>query len=160
MDLAFYILLAALVGSKLLHVIVFWSDYVSQLPPLLNRPAELFTYLGSFLYVVIKVHNSMKFVRGKSIQDALKSSSRLYLIALSETLFIVTVASSLVSPVTNLGTAVDPTTNLYGTNASLPGDRLSFGFFPALVFLWTGVALFIGSVVQLLLEDKESTAPV
>ncbi|MFC1851880.1 prolipoprotein diacylglyceryl transferase [candidate division CSSED10-310 bacterium] len=49
MDLAFYLLLAALLGSKILHIIIFWHDYVAQLPELVRHPTELFTYLGSGL---------------------------------------------------------------------------------------------------------------
>lgn len=127
----------------------------------------LFTYLGSFLYVFIEIYNTTKFVRGRSIQDALKSSIKIYLIALSETLLIVTVASSLVFPVVNLGSSLRTGDSLgicvNWCATLIPGlmcDLLSFSFYPALVSLWTGVALFIGSFVQLMWQEKQITAPV
>lgn len=49
MDLGFYLLLSAMFGAKLLHVIIFWHDYVRDIPQIWNHPKELFTYLGSGL---------------------------------------------------------------------------------------------------------------
>lgn len=128
----------------------------------------LFTYLGSFLYVFIEIYNTTKFVRGRSIQDALKSSVRIYLIGLSETLFIVTVASSLIFPVVNLTEKSPGISDSLGICVRLctdliPGlacNWLSFSFYPALVSLWTGVALFIGSFVQLMWQEKKITSQV
>lgn len=49
MDLSFYLLLSALIGSKLLHVIIFWQDYYEQFPSLIAHPAAIFEFLGSGL---------------------------------------------------------------------------------------------------------------
>jgi hypothetical protein len=46
---------------------------------------------------------------------------------------------------------------------ALPGDAASgpvFVFVPALVLLWTGMALFIGAFVQLLWQERHVTSPV
>lgn len=48
-DLSFYLLLSALIGSKLLHVIIFWSSYVADIPHLWSEPIKLLNYLGSGL---------------------------------------------------------------------------------------------------------------
>src|SRR6266516_1391328 len=101
----------------------------------------LFTYTGSFIYVFIEVHNIKKFIKGYSIAQALKESGRIFLIALAETLFIVTVTSSLIFPAvtSNIGNVI--LNYRFGIYAST--SLLSFGFFPSLIILWTGIALFI-----------------
>jgi len=118
----------------------------------------LFTYIGSFIYIFIEVHNIKKFIKGHSIVQVLKESGRIFLIALTETLFIVTVASSLIFPavISNIGGNI--TNYRFGIYASTP--LLSFGFFPSLIILWTGIALFIGSFVQLLWQDQRITASI
>lgn len=119
----------------------------------------LFTYIGSFIYVFIEVHNIKKFVKGHSITQALKEAGRIFLIALSETLLFVTVASSLIFPavISNLNIA-DIKNYTFGIYAST--SLLSFGFFPSLIVLWTGIALFIGSFVQLLWQDQRITESI
>jgi hypothetical protein len=118
----------------------------------------LFTYILSFIYVFIEVHNIKKFIKGHSIALALKESGRIFLIALSETLFMVIIASSLVFPavISNIGgTIMNYRLGIYASTA-----LLSFGFFPSLIILWTGIALFIGSFVQLLWQDQRITASI
>ena len=118
----------------------------------------LFTYTGSFIYVFIEVHNIKKFIKGYSIAQALKESGRIFLIALAETLFIVTVTSSLIFPAvtSNIGNVI--LNYRFGIYAST--SLLSFGFFPSLIILWTGIALFIGSFVQLLWQDQRITESI
>ncbi len=119
----------------------------------------LFTYIGSFIYVFIEVHEIKKFIKGHSIAQVLKESGRIFLIALSETLVIVTIGSSLIFPavVTNINIG-DLKSYSFGIYAST--SLLSFGFFPSLIILWTGVALFIGSFVQLLWQDRRITESI
>jgi len=118
----------------------------------------LLTYIGSFIYIFIEVHNIKKFIKGHSIAQALKESGRIFLIALFETLFIVTVASSLVFPAVISNIGADITNYRFGIYAST--SLLSFGFFPSLIILWTGIALFIGSFVQLLWQDQRITESI
>src|SRR5690348_70910 len=40
------------------------------------------------------------------------------------------------------------------------GPWLSFGVFPSLIILWTGISLFIGSFVQLLWQDRRITETI
>src|SRR6266702_1376891 len=58
----------------------------------------ILTYTGSFIYIFIEVHSTKKLIKGHSIVQVLKESRRIFLIALSETLFMVTVASSIIFP--------------------------------------------------------------
>jgi hypothetical protein len=118
----------------------------------------LLTYIGSFIYIFIEVHSIKKFIKGHSIARALKESGRIFLIALSETLFIVTITSSLIFPAVLSNIGIDITTASFGIYASTP--LLSFGFFPSLIILWTGITLFIGSFVQLLWQDQRITASI
>jgi hypothetical protein len=118
----------------------------------------LITYIGSFIYIFLEVHSIKKFIKGHSIAQALKESGRIFLIALSETLFIVTIASSLIFPAVMPNTGIDITNVSFGIYASTP--LLSFGFFPSLIILWTGITLFIGSFVQLLWQDQRITASI
>src|SRR6266568_7451233 len=118
----------------------------------------LLTYTGSFIYIFIEVHNIKKFIKGHSIAQALKESGRIFLIALSETLFIVTVTSSLIFPAVISNLREDIPNYKFGIYAST--SLLSFGFFPSLIILWTGIALFIGSFVQLLWQDQRITASI
>ncbi len=118
----------------------------------------LLTYIGSFIYISFEVHSIKKFIKSYSIAQALKESGRIFLIALSETLFIVTITSSLIFPavISNIGN--DITNDRFGIYATTP--LLSFGFFPSLIILWTGITLFIGSFVQLLWQDQRITASI
>jgi hypothetical protein len=118
----------------------------------------LLTYIGSFIYVFIEVYSIKKFIKGHSIALALKESGRIFLIALSETLFIVTITSSLIFPAVISNIGIDITNDRFGIYASTP--LLSFGFFPSLIILWTGITLFIGSFVQLLWQDQRITASI
>lgn len=118
----------------------------------------LLTYTLSFIYIFIEVHNIKKYIKGHSIAQALKESSRIFLIALSETLFIVTVTSSLIFPAVISNLKDDIPNYKFGIYAST--SVLSFGFFPSLIILWTGIALFIGSFVQLLWQDQRITESI
>ncbi len=118
----------------------------------------LITYIGSFIYISIEVYSIKKFIKGHSITQALKESGRIFLIALSETLFIVTITSSLIFPAVMPNIQIDITNVSFGIYASTP--LLSFGFFPSLIVLWTGITLFIGSFVQLLWQDQRITASI
>ena len=99
-----------------------------------------------------------KFIKGHTIAQVLKESGRIFLIALVETLFIVTVTSSLVFPavISSIGGKI--TNYSFGIYAST--SLLSFGFFPSLIILWTGIALFIGSFVQLIWQDQRITESI
>jgi hypothetical protein len=118
----------------------------------------LLSYIFSFIYIFIEVYNIKKFIKGYSITQVLKESRRIYLIALSETLFFVTIASTLIFPavIPNIGSEI--INYRFGIYAST--SLLSFGFFPSLIILWTGFALFIGSFVQLIWQDQRITESI
>lgn len=129
----------------------------------------LFTYVGSFVYIFIEVYNTIKFAQGRSIEDAFKVSFRIFLIALTEALFIVTVTSTLLFPIVGLAESqfgiyaelyIDGLSKASQWVPGLSNGWLSFGFYPALIILWTGIALFVGSFVQLLWQDRRITSSI
>ena len=143
--------------SQLLLPRILGAAIVGLLPLLLNDQSwniavlrkvfncgllALLTYIFSFIYVFIEVHNIKKYIKGHSIAQVLRESGRIYLIALSETLFFVTITSSLIFPavISNIGSNI--VNYRFGIYTSL--SLLSFGFIPSLIILWTGIALFIG----------------
>jgi len=71
-DLCFTILVSALIGSKLLHLIVFWHDYVVDIPQLWRHPAQLLTYLGSGLIffggLLAAIPAAIYFLRKRSLK--------------------------------------------------------------------------------------------
>jgi hypothetical protein len=159
--------------SQLLLPRILGAAIVGLLPLLLNDQSwnigvlsnvfnwgllALLTYIFSFIYIFIEVHNIKKYIKGHSIAQVLKESGRIYLIALSETLFFVTITSSLIFPavISNIGSNI--LNYRFGIYASI--SLLSFGFFPSLIILWTGIALFIGSFVQLLWQDQRITESI
>jgi len=159
--------------SQLLLPRILGAAIVGLLPLLLNDQSwnigvlsnpfnsallALLTYTLSFIYIFIEVHNIKKFIKGHSIAQALKESGRIFLIALSETLFMVTVTSSLIFPAVISNIGADISNYKFGIYAS--SSLLSFGFFPSLIILWTGIALFIGSFVQLLWQDQRITESI
>ncbi|MFL5696011.1 MAG: hypothetical protein ACJ797_02770 [Ktedonobacteraceae bacterium] len=117
----------------------------------------ILTYTGSFIYIFIEVHSTKKLIKGHSVVQVLRESRRIFLIALTETLFMVTVASSIIFP-TVLSSGSDITKYRFGIYAST--SLLSVGFFPFLIILWTGFALFIGSFIQLIWQDRRITESI
>ncbi len=122
----------------------------------------LFTYIGSFTYMLIDIYNKLKFIPGRSMSEVLRVSGHIFGIAFSETLFIVTIASTLILPAilpnltqSLISTIVEDKIGIY-----ISLGPLSFGFFPSLILLWTGLALFIGSFVQLLWQGQGITEPI
>jgi hypothetical protein len=114
----------------------------------------LLTYLGSFGYMLVDVYNKLKFVPGRSRTEVLRVSGHIFGIAFSETLFIVTIISTLILP------AILPSSpGMFGIYYRL-GPWLSFGFYPSLILLWTGFALFIGVIVQLWGQGQRITEPI
>jgi hypothetical protein len=159
--------------SQLLLPRILGAAIVGLLPLLLNDQSwnigvlsnvfnwcllALLTYIFSFVYIFIEVHNIKKFIKGHSIALVLKESTRIYLIALSETLFFVTITSTLIFPsvIPNIGAEL--LHYQFGIYVSTP--LLSIGFFPFLIILWTGIALFIGSFVQLIWQDQRITESI
>jgi len=159
--------------SQLLLPRILGAAIVGLLPLLLNDQSwnigvlsnflnwvllALLSYIFSFIYIFIEVYNIKKFIKGYSITQVLKESRRIYLIALSETLFFVTIASTLIFPavIPNIGSEI--INYRFGIYAST--SLLSFGFFPSLIILWTGFALFIGSFVQLIWQDQRITESI
>jgi hypothetical protein len=124
--------------------------------------ACLIAYALSFLYIFIDVYNTIKFLRsspkhGESIiQRAIAVSRKIFLIGVMESFLAVLLASTIFYSAIGLDLYRDK----IGGVIFSPGAGLSFGLFPALVTLWTGVALFIGAFVQLIWQDKRITAPV
>lgn len=114
----------------------------------------LFTYAGSFSYILIDVYNILKFVPGRSMTEVLKVSGHIFCIAFSETLFIVTITSTLI-----LAAILSSSPPTIGISISL-GPWLSFGFFPFFIPLWTGFTLFIGAFVQLMWQGGRITEPI
>jgi hypothetical protein len=113
----------------------------------------LFFYTISFIFMFIHVYNILKLAPGRSMTEILRLSGHSFGIALSETLFIVTIASTLILPV--LLQRPDP------LGISIPlGTWLSLGFFPSLILLWTAITLFIGSFVQLWGQGQRITEPI
>jgi len=131
---------------------------VSNLPNL--SLACLIVYTLSFAYIFTDVYNTTKFLRSSHdqeediIQRAVRVSRRIFSIALIEAFLVVLLASSLFFPAVDLNLSRDSIGGVIFTQ----GKGLSFGFFPALVIFWTGLALFIGAFVQLLWQDKRITA--
>lgn len=159
--------------SQLLLPRILGAAIVGLLPLLLNDQSwnigvlsnvfnwgllALLSYIFSFIYVFIEVYNIKKFIKGHSIKQVLQESRRIYLIALSETLFFVTITSTLIFPavIPNIGTEIIH----YQFGIYAQTSLLSFGFFPSLIILWTGIALFIGSFVQLLWQDQRITESI
>jgi hypothetical protein len=132
---------------------------IGILSSVFNWGLGLLTYIGSFIYVFIEIHNIKKFIKGHSIAQTLKESVRIFLIALSETLFVVTIASSLIFPAVISSINIGDITN-YRFGIFATTSLLSFGFFPSLIILWTGIALFIGSFVQLLWQEQRITESI
>ncbi|MBN2383668.1 prolipoprotein diacylglyceryl transferase [bacterium] len=70
-DLCFAILLSALIGSKLLHLIIFWPDYLVDIPRLRHHPIDLFVYLGSGLIffggLIAAIPTAIFFVRKRKL---------------------------------------------------------------------------------------------
>ena len=118
----------------------------------------LFFYIISFIFMYIDVFSILRFVPGRSMTDILRVSRHIFSIAFSETLFIVTIASTLIFP-TILPSLNNMKGDKFGISISLE-PWLSFGFFPALILLWTGIALFIGSFVQLWGQGQRITEPI
>ncbi len=123
----------------------------------------LFTYIWSFIYMLFDAYNKLKFVPGRSTTEVLRVSGHIFGIAFSETLFIVTIISILILPAilpnlspSLISTIVEDKIGIYISS----GPLLSFGFFPLLILLWTGLALFIGSFVQLLWQGQGITEPI
>jgi hypothetical protein len=159
--------------SQLLLPRILGAAIVGLLPLLLNDQSwnigvlssgfnwvllALLTYIFSFIYIFIEVHNIKKYIKGHTIAQVLKESGRIFLIALSETLFFVTITSSLIFPavISNIGSEI--INYRLGIYASI--SLISFGFFPSLIILWTGIALFIGSFVQLIWQDQRITESI
>jgi hypothetical protein len=114
----------------------------------------LFTYLLSFIYSVIEVSKTIKFAKGRSRGDALNMSWRLFWIATFETLIIITVTSAPVF--SSVKTGLNGLTPNLCISINLQ-PMVTLDFFPLLIVLWSGVALFIGSFVQLLWQGERLT---
>jgi len=121
----------------------------------------LITYVSSFAYMFIEVYKTMKFVQGSTLQEALRTSLKIFCIAACETLVIVTVTSMFVFP--SISQSLFNQKGITDLNNNVPNlsvsifPWLSFNLFPSLILLWGGFALFIGSFVQLLWQDKRIT---
>jgi hypothetical protein len=94
-------------------------------------------------------------VSQSAVQRAVMIGWQVYAIGVLGSFLAVLLTTTLMYPATGLnlepdliGRIVLPS-NLWGT----------FAFFPALVLLWTGLALFIGAFVQLIWQDRRITSP-
>jgi hypothetical protein len=128
--------------------------------PLNLSIACLIVYSMSFVYVFIEVYNTTKFLRAHQkqkqniVQYAVRVSRRIFSIGLLEAFLAVLLSSTLFFPAAGLCLSRD----FIGGIIFSQGQGLSFGFFPALVVLWTGLALFIGAFVQLIWQERRITA--
>lgn len=88
-------------------------------------------------------------------ERAVTISWRVYTIGVLESFLITLVTTSLLYPAAKLDLRPD----LIGS-LTLQSPWLSFAFFPTLVLMWTGLALFIGAFVQLIWQERRITSPV
>lgn len=157
------LLLPRLVGAAIVGMFPLLFNSQSWLLGLQSRPIPwllllLLTYISSFAYMFIEVYKTMKFVKGRSLEEALRTSVKIFCIAACETLVIITVTSMFVFP-SIAQSLVNLNTDAPGISVDLP-PFLSFNLFPSLILLWGGFALFIGSFVQLLWQDRRITDPI
>jgi len=158
--------------SQLLLPRIFGASIVGLVPLLLNDQSwligiqsspinwillSLLAYSGSFLYIYLEVANKTKFVQRRSKASIFGTSMKIFLIAFTETLFVVAVTSTLIFP-----SVIPSLSGLSGNEIGIfiTTPLLSLGFFPTLIILWTAIALFIGSFVQLLWQGRRITEPI
>jgi hypothetical protein len=87
-------------------------------------------------------------------ERAMAVSWRIYTLGVLESFLTVMITTTLIYPATELELQRD----LIGY-VGFQSPWLSFSFFPALVFLWTGLALFVGAFVQLIWQERRITSP-
>lgn len=127
----------------------------------------LAVYPMALLYIFISVHKELRYLphddapskntQNSTMRRSIKVSLKIFSIGLLESFFAVLITSALlyrgvfterdICKFTHLGLAV--TWNING---------ISIGFFPAIIFLWTGLSLLIGAFAQLLWQDKQITS--
>ncbi|MCG2768953.1 MAG: hypothetical protein L6435_11315 [Anaerolineae bacterium] len=144
----------------------------------------LFTYVGSFAYLLFDAYKAFRAVGGPRLKDVVRSACKLYLIGLMQSCLVALIVSSLLYPVivgpAIIGSAsadsaivgsvavdsffIDPANRrgIMLTLEALVGipHLLTLGVYPALIFAWSGIALFVGSFVQLIWQGGRVTEPL
>jgi len=126
----------------------------------------MLVYPMALLYIFINVHKELRYLtydgdvrrnqekQNPIMQRSIRVSLKIFSIGLLESFFAVLVTSSLlyqgVFDDSKLRCfpqgEIAATWNIWG---------ISIGFFPTIIFLWTGLALLIGAFAQLLWQDKQ-----
>lgn len=129
----------------------------------------LVVYPMALLYIFINVHKELRYLtydddagqnKGKQnsmMNRSIRVSLKVFSIGLLESFFAVLITSSLLfrGVFNNSQPYCFPQGNLWVTwNIG----RFSIGFFPTIIFLWTGLSLLIGAFAQLLWQDKQITS--
>jgi hypothetical protein len=127
----------------------------------------LAVYPMALLYIFINVHKELRYLpyddvaskdkQNSTMKHSIKVSLKIFSIGLLESFFAVLITSALlykgvfteqdICKFTHMGLAM--TWNING---------VLIGFFPTLIFLWTGLSLLIGAFAQLLWQDKQITS--
>ncbi len=168
-------LAAIVVGLSVLMLDDFpWRTSLGlSLLPLLLLTAGV--YFFSYLYILLDVYQTVRFEPAHSFSHASSAGSsfgyatavalRVFAMGIMQSLLATLLISGLVLPFVfadPVSQNVPPWENsALGWIAfpSGPGP-VTFVFVPALVLLWTGMALFIGAFVQLLWQDRRAISPV
>lgn len=150
----------------------------------------LVAYALSFVYIFIDVHKTLRHIHflpqqntnsknANSMGRSIKVSSKIFLIGSLEAFIAVLFTSVLFSWIV-LPLSIKANTsalitlsqiNIASTTIILQEYNTeglilqikgicSFGFFPELLLVWTGLSLFIGAFVQLIWQDRRITSPL
>ncbi|MEW6029686.1 MAG: hypothetical protein AB1554_09405 [Chloroflexota bacterium] len=128
-------------------------------------------YPMALLYIFINVHKELRYLtydagadsnKGKQnlmMKHSIRVSLKIFSIGLLESFVAVLVTSSLLYQ----GVLLDDYSKLRcfsqcSLTATWNIGSISIGFFPAIIFLWTGLSLLIGAFAQLLWQDKNLTS--
>lgn len=108
-------------------------------------------YLASVVYLHLDAHKMLATIRSSEWKSILRAASQLFWIGLMQSVTIAVVVSTLLSPVV--------------WRRGMRGIMLdcsvgSVGIYPTLIFLWAGIALFIGAFAQLLWQARRITEPL
>ncbi|MEI7845117.1 MAG: hypothetical protein WCK35_04850 [Chloroflexota bacterium] len=119
---------------------------------------SVFIYGLSFLYIFVEVHNTVKYysitTQQNLIEKAINISKKIFVIGLVESLYAIFLSTTIFFSAIGIPQTLINETLLKITII----NPVQLGFFPTLIFFWTGLALFIGSFVQLIWQDNRITS--
>jgi hypothetical protein len=115
--------------------------------------------LASGAYLRFDAHKMLATIRSADWPNIVHNIHRMFWIGLIQSLTVSIVISSLLSPVVLPNGMRGVILNL---NEYLPisGSVGAIGVYPTLIFLWAGIALFIGAFAQLLWQARRITEPL